>query len=284
MPLMGIRERLNVKTDHYLQRRYVVIDEAHIYRGLFGSHVSCILRRFWRLCCAYGNPHVQFICCSATLANPSEHADHLIPSRPITVVTEDGSASGDRVFALWNPVKSTSRDVAARAAVAGASGPAVAKEASPIAQTTLPKENPLPLVAKEASATAQVTPMHENASSAAAASSAMAVELESTKEMYDEPCSPSDATAEDPTLPKVEKASGEEDDPKFGGSSSILEASLLLSSLVQLRVKTLVFCTSRKLTELVLTYTQVRLLSLFPSRVLSNVYPTLAVNLFVAGP
>jgi DEAD/DEAH box helicase domain-containing protein len=51
----------------------VVIDEAHIYRGVFGSHVACVIRRLRRLCALYGsNP--QFILCTATVANPGEHA------------------------------------------------------------------------------------------------------------------------------------------------------------------------------------------------------------------
>jgi len=57
--------------------KYVVVDEAHIYRGVFGSHVACVLRRLRRLCQLYGsNP--QFICCSATIANPGEHAARLV--------------------------------------------------------------------------------------------------------------------------------------------------------------------------------------------------------------
>ena len=55
---------------------YVVVDEAHSYRGVFGSHVANVLRRLRRICDYYGcNP--RFICCSATIANPSEHAKNL---------------------------------------------------------------------------------------------------------------------------------------------------------------------------------------------------------------
>ncbi|MFC1950629.1 DEAD/DEAH box helicase [Chloroflexota bacterium] len=84
---------------HHL--RYVVIDEAHIYRGVFGSHVTCVLRRLRRLCQIYGsNP--QFICCSATIANPDEHAERLI-GLPFTVVESDGSPHGGKDFVFWNP-------------------------------------------------------------------------------------------------------------------------------------------------------------------------------------
>jgi len=81
--------------------RYVVVDEAHTYRGVFGSHVACVLRRLRRLCHFYGaNP--QFICCSATVANPGEHAESLV-GLPFTVVDNDGSPRGGKDFVFWNP-------------------------------------------------------------------------------------------------------------------------------------------------------------------------------------
>ncbi len=81
--------------------RYVVVDEAHIYRGIFGSHVACVLRRLRRLCNHYGsNP--QFICCSATIANPGEHAERLA-GLPFEVVDNDGSPHGGKEFVFWNP-------------------------------------------------------------------------------------------------------------------------------------------------------------------------------------
>jgi len=81
--------------------RYVVVDEAHTYRGVFGSHVACVLRRLRRLCELYGsNP--QFICCSATIANPGEHAERLV-GLPFKVVDNDGSPHGGKEFVFWNP-------------------------------------------------------------------------------------------------------------------------------------------------------------------------------------
>ncbi|HEX77459.1 MAG TPA: DEAD/DEAH box helicase [Dehalococcoidia bacterium] len=81
--------------------RYVVVDEAHTYRGVFGSHVANVLRRLRRLCAAYGSSP-QFICCSATIANPEEHAARLV-GLPFQVVAEDGSPHGGRDFVFWNP-------------------------------------------------------------------------------------------------------------------------------------------------------------------------------------
>jgi DEAD/DEAH box helicase domain-containing protein len=81
--------------------RYVVVDEAHIYRGVFGSHVACVLRRLRRLCGVYGSSP-QFICCSATIANPGEHAGSLV-GLPFEVVDHDGSPHGGKDFVFWNP-------------------------------------------------------------------------------------------------------------------------------------------------------------------------------------
>src|SRR4030042_51401 len=81
--------------------KYVVIDEAHVYRGVFGSHVANVLRRLRRLCASYGsNP--QFICCSATIANPEKHAEKLV-GLPFEIITEDGSPHGGKSFVFWNP-------------------------------------------------------------------------------------------------------------------------------------------------------------------------------------
>ena len=83
------------------QLRYVVVDEAHVYRGIFGSHVSHVLRRLRRPCAVYGsNP--QFICCSATIANPKEHIERLV-GLTFNVIDEDGSPYGGKDFVFWNP-------------------------------------------------------------------------------------------------------------------------------------------------------------------------------------
>jgi DEAD/DEAH box helicase domain-containing protein len=81
--------------------KYVVVDEAHTYRGVFGSHVAGVLRRLRRLCRLYGS-EPQFICCSATIANPGEHAEQLV-GLPFEVVDRDGSPNGGKEFVFWNP-------------------------------------------------------------------------------------------------------------------------------------------------------------------------------------
>jgi len=86
----------------FLRRlKYVVVDEAHIYRGVFGSHVANVLRRLRRLCALYGsNP--QFICASATIANPAEHVETLV-GLPFEIIDDDGSGYGGKDFVFWNP-------------------------------------------------------------------------------------------------------------------------------------------------------------------------------------
>ncbi|MBI4337964.1 MAG: DEAD/DEAH box helicase [Chloroflexi bacterium] len=81
--------------------RYVVVDEAHIYRGVFGSHMADLLRRLRRLCLRYGS-RPQFILCSATIANPAELAERLV-GLPFTAAAEDGAPFGGKAFAFWNP-------------------------------------------------------------------------------------------------------------------------------------------------------------------------------------
>ncbi|MEU4651496.1 DEAD/DEAH box helicase [Nocardia fluminea] len=81
--------------------RYVVVDECHGYRGVFGSHVALVLRRLRRLARCYGADPV-FILCSATSADPAASASRLIGA-PVVAVTEDGSPRGARTVALWEP-------------------------------------------------------------------------------------------------------------------------------------------------------------------------------------
>jgi DEAD/DEAH box helicase domain-containing protein len=81
--------------------RYVVIDEIHQYRGVFGSHLANVIKRLKRICEFYGS-HPTFICCSATIANPVDLAQRII-GREITLIDNNGAPSGEKHFALYNP-------------------------------------------------------------------------------------------------------------------------------------------------------------------------------------
>jgi DEAD/DEAH box helicase domain-containing protein len=81
--------------------KYIVIDEVHAYRGVFGSHVANVLRRLKRIARFYGSSP-QFICASATIANPKEHAERLIGER-VTLVDNNGAPMGEKHFVFYNP-------------------------------------------------------------------------------------------------------------------------------------------------------------------------------------
>jgi DEAD/DEAH box helicase domain-containing protein len=81
--------------------KYIVVDELHSYRGVFGSHMTNVLRRVRRVCDFYGS-RPQFICCSATIANPGELAEKLI-DRPVELIDQNGAPSSEKLFLLYNP-------------------------------------------------------------------------------------------------------------------------------------------------------------------------------------
>ncbi len=81
--------------------KYIVLDELHTYRGVFGSHLANVLRRLGRIAEFYGS-RPQSICCSATIANPGELAQQLI-EREVEVVEENGAPAAEKLFVFYNP-------------------------------------------------------------------------------------------------------------------------------------------------------------------------------------
>ncbi|MGB9595489.1 MAG: DEAD/DEAH box helicase [Candidatus Poribacteria bacterium] len=81
--------------------KYIVIDEIHTYKGIFGSNVANLMKRLNRICKHYGSSP-QFICCSATISNPKELAESITNHR-IVLIDNDGSPKGSKKFVLWNP-------------------------------------------------------------------------------------------------------------------------------------------------------------------------------------
>jgi DEAD/DEAH box helicase domain-containing protein len=88
-------------SDFFTYLRFVVIDETHTYRGVFGSHVANIIRRLKRVANFYG-AKPQFILASATIGNAKELAEHLL-EEPVHLIDNDGSARGPRHFIIYNP-------------------------------------------------------------------------------------------------------------------------------------------------------------------------------------
>lgn len=97
----GILPHHTAWKDFFTALSFIVIDEMHAYRGVFGSHVANVLRRVKRISRFYGS-QPQFILTSATIANPGELAERLV-EKPVTVIDQDGSPHGDRHFLIYNP-------------------------------------------------------------------------------------------------------------------------------------------------------------------------------------
>lgn len=81
--------------------KYIIIDELHAYRGVFGSHVANVIRRLKRICRFYGS-EPQFICASATIRNPQEHAERLI-GESVTLIDDNGAPAGEKHMVFYNP-------------------------------------------------------------------------------------------------------------------------------------------------------------------------------------
>ncbi|NJN14314.1 MAG: DEAD/DEAH box helicase [Planctomycetes bacterium] len=99
-------------TDLFQGLKYVIVDELHAYRGVFGSHVANVLRRLRRIARHYGADPV-FITSSATIKNPKEHAERLL-GVPVELVTDSGAPRGEKHFVLYNPPV-VNRDLGLRA-------------------------------------------------------------------------------------------------------------------------------------------------------------------------
>lgn len=97
----GILPHHTAWKDFFAALRFIIIDEMHAYRGVFGSHVANVIRRLKRISRFYGS-QPQFILTSATIANPQELAERLV-EKPITVIDRDGSPHGERHFLIYNP-------------------------------------------------------------------------------------------------------------------------------------------------------------------------------------
>ncbi len=99
---LGILPNHQMWGDFFANLAVVVIDEAHVYRGVFGSHVANVLRRLRRIARAYGT-EPRFLLTSATIANPVELAERLTGLAPVSLIDDDGAPGAAREIAIWNP-------------------------------------------------------------------------------------------------------------------------------------------------------------------------------------
>ena len=88
-------------SDYFQNLKYIVVDELHTYRGIFGSHLANLFCRLARICEFYGS-RPTFICCSATIANPAEHAEALT-GRKMKLITESGAPLSEKELIIYNP-------------------------------------------------------------------------------------------------------------------------------------------------------------------------------------
>ena len=88
-------------SDYFQNLKYIVVDELHTYRGIFGSHLANLFCRLARICEFYGS-RPTFICCSATIANPAEHAEALT-GRRMKLITESGAPLSEKELIIYNP-------------------------------------------------------------------------------------------------------------------------------------------------------------------------------------
>jgi DEAD/DEAH box helicase domain-containing protein len=152
---VGILPRPDLWADFLSRLRVVVVDEAHVYRGVFGSHVSNVLRRLRRLAERHQEGRVdpvRFMAATATIANPVEHVRALTGLDDVALIDEDGSPGTARQIAMWNPPMFDEDDdqhaTAARVRTENASLPLLGapdgRGASPLAD--LNHDGPLPTV------------------------------------------------------------------------------------------------------------------------------------------
>jgi DEAD/DEAH box helicase domain-containing protein len=99
---VGILPNHAAWADLFANLAVVVVDEAHVYRGVFGSHVANVLRRLRRIAAAYGT-EPRFLLASATIANPVELAERLTGLEEVRLIDDDGSPAPRRRIAVWNP-------------------------------------------------------------------------------------------------------------------------------------------------------------------------------------
>ncbi|KAL0736323.1 hypothetical protein Bca4012_012533 [Brassica carinata] len=116
--------------------RYIVIDEAHTYKGAFGCHTALILRRLRRLCSHVYGVNPSFIFCTATSANPREHCMELANLSEIELIEKDGSPSSKKLFVLWNPSIAPATKSEESLNDMNSKGDAASKPSSPLSEIT----------------------------------------------------------------------------------------------------------------------------------------------------
>eukprot|EP00939_MAST-03C_sp_MAST-3C-sp1_P004383 g4383.t1 len=231
---------------HLSNIRYIVLDEAHVYRGVFGTHVALVLRRLLRVARAYGaNP--QIICCSATIENPEEHFGMLLPrdawQRSLKVMRgkTDGAARGEKLVCVWNPPSLGGSKKSVSSSETGRSSSKEATSSKKVMTTTV------------AAVATTAIPTATTICPSASTPTISRAPLSDSKRNHPSRCNALGAFKPAGSQLPIHNAFPED---RARRRSPIFEMAKLLAALVRAKVRTLAFCGTRKLTELVLKYTK----------------------------
>ena len=206
---------------------FVVVDEAHAYKGAFGCHTALVLRRLRRLAERHGSSP-QFIFCSATIANPVQHAANLagLAEADVVSVSDDGSPRGPKEFVLWNPPVRGSAPAGGKSEPEGGAPPPAGKASRRRAASHAP-----------------------GARGKAAIAAALLGQQGTACLEHSGPDATAHALSRRPASSAAERP---RDKPHR--ASPIFEVAALLAECVQHGLSCLAFCKTRKLSELVLLY------------------------------
>jgi len=261
--------------------RFCVIDEAHMYRGVLGSHVAMVLRRLKRLCLNIYGSQLVFALTTATVANPLQHACALTGERKVEVISKDGSPHGSKSFALWNPPLLTQQKNHLSKAQLQESERSIIRMArqerhnpSLLGKVDINEEewwrNSVALGQADHKLKQKLVREALAAISSSICSSKSLRSSSSTGNRQQNNKSMEEMMSLDDRMPpreswvrKVERLHAASSSSR---SSPIVEISFLLSECVKHGLRTIAFCKTRKLSELVFTYTKEIIATTCPKR------------------
>eukprot|EP00890_Picochlorum_soloecismus_P000885 jgi/Picsp_1/1798/NSC_05266-R1_atp-dependent rna helicase len=263
----------------FSQLKFCVIDEAHMYKGVLGSHVAMVLRRLKRLCLNIYDSQLVFALTTATVANPLQHACALTGEHKIEVVRKDGSPHGSKSFVLWNPpllqknyLSKAQQQEHERSIIRMARqerhNPSLLGEADTKGEESWRKS-----VALGQADHKLKQKLVREALSAISSSISSSKSLHSSSNACNHQHKDKDieerSSLDDRLPPRdawIQKAEHLHTASSSSRSSPIVEISFLLSECVRHGLRTIAFCKTRKLSELVFTYTKEIIAAISPQR------------------
>lgn len=220
----------------FLSSRLIVVDEAHMYRGVFGSHVACVFRRLFRLCALHGSSP-QVVCCSATIQNPAEHFRLLLPLLPpeatVSSVENQGARHGDDAAEIVDPLPPNLHFFRARKLKV------ITSDGAPRGEKLFCMWNP------------KAPPAVNNQALSPASPASATAKSSRKKRKLNQPDSRASAN-QSTSAPTGQNEQVSTDADAIVSTSSIFQSATIFARLMEAQVHTLLFCRGRKLSELVL--------------------------------